>query len=74
MSLRVVGDKNGPRNETKADAIERVMRECIASDPSAVVVAWEVMGELQTRVIPASSAVFLGVIHILSQEYLGLDK
>lgn len=74
MSLRVVGDPDAPANETKAGAIERVMRECMAADPMAVVVAWEVKGELQTRVIPGSPAVFMGLLYLLAQEYLGHDK
>ena len=74
MSLRVVSDQDAPANETKAGAIERVMRECIASDPMAVVVAWEVKGELHTRVIPGSPAVFMGLLYLLSQEYLGGDE
>lgn len=73
--LRVVNASDVPLSLSKQEAIESVMRECMAADPTTVIVAWEVGGELHSRVVPASPSVFTGMIYLLYRDYLeGIDE
>ena len=61
--LRVVkaGDETTPATEmSMAEAIEAIMRECIAAEPVCVMLAWEHGKEMSVRALPDSTMVRKG--------------
>lgn len=68
MTLRVAnGNPNAPFSIS--DAVEAIMRRCMASDPKAVLVAWEdADGDLTVHVVPGSAAMLLGMIMRLHKD------
>ncbi|KAA5611893.1 hypothetical protein [Rhodovastum atsumiense] len=51
------------------DAIDEAARECIAAGPVAVLVAWETSeGAVDYRTLPASAALFRGLVEILADQ------
>lgn len=48
-----------------ADALEAVVKECLADSPAAVLITWESNGKMTTRTLPDSVMVQKGFIYTL---------
>jgi len=67
MSLRVVTDSDTPSDMSMAERIERMMRECQAANPNAVLLVWEADADLSMRCAPAVPAVAIGMVQLAKQ-------
>ena len=64
MTLRVIGAVDAQEDLSKAERIERIMRECMAANPSTVLVIWECDALLEMRCEPSYPAVAIGMLEL----------
>lgn len=57
------------RHVSMNTAVRDLIRQVIASQPSAVFVAWEADGDLNSAALPASVVLMKGMVHTLYVRY-----
>ena len=76
MKLRVVdggGETPPPADTGMADRLEAMVKECLQSNPSVVMLVWEAqsgsgLSELRTLVTPPSQAIIRGLVELLHEQ------
>lgn len=65
--LTIVNPDDADASVSMPAAIESVMRQCIADNPSVVMIVWETKGQMSTRVIPDSIMIQKGFVHTMNE-------
>ena len=67
--LRVVtpGVDSAPQELSMAEALEGLVKECLADEPAALLLAWESKGKINCRCLPASVMVQKGFVYTMHE-------